>query len=442
MKQITIFLAAFFLAGTGFSQKTYTLKEAISYSLDNHGSTIIYNNEVEKVGHQTKEALAAYLPQVSANVTLDDNLKRQTSVLPGAIFGSDKDLPVQFGNKYNTGAVVQLDQTIYDQSMIYGIKAGVPAKKVAELNLAKNKEDLMYNTAAAYSQILVLKEQQRLIAANLKENEALYKILQFRFDKGAAKKVDVDRELVQVNNAKAQLQQIEADIEAATNSLKNAMGLPMNATLNIDDSLNYDKYQKLANYDNEIKVALDHQVQEQQIALQEIDIKRKQAAYLPTVSAYARLGSQTYGNEFGKSYNNWNDYSAIGLKLNVPIFSGRRRESQLQQSRLELHNQKVNLSLTDDRIDMQTKNALQKLKSSISSLTMNKENMDLAKTVYETTQFEYSKGVTTMSDMLNAEFSYRQAQTNYLTSLINLVNYRLDYEKAKGTITDFINQLS
>jgi len=350
-------------------------------------------------------------------------------------------MPVQFGNKYNTGAVIQLDQTLYDQSLIYGIRAGVPAKKVAELNLAKNKEDLMYNTAAAYSQILVLKEQQRLIAANLKENEALYKILKFRFDKGAAKKVDVDRELVQVNNAKSQLQQIQADIIAATNSLKNAMGMPMNATLNIDDSLNYDKYQKLANYDNELKVALDHQIQQQKIALQEIDIKRKQAAYLPTVSAYARYGSQTYGNEFSKSYNNWNDYSAIGLKLNVPIFSGRRRESQLQQSQLELYNEKVNLSITDERIDMQTKNALQQLKSSISSLTMNKENMVLAKTVYETTQFEYSKGVTTMSDMLNAEFSYRQAQTNYLTSLINLVNYRLDYEKAKGTITDFINQL-
>src|SRR6187551_190444 len=149
MKQITLVFAALLLAVNVFSQKTYTLKEAINYSLDNHGSTAIYNNDVKKVGLQTKEAIAGYLPQVSANVTLDDNLKRQTSVLPGAIFGSDKDMPVQFGNKYNTGAVVQLDQTIYDQSMIYGIKAGVPAKKVAELNLAKNKEDLMYNTASA-----------------------------------------------------------------------------------------------------------------------------------------------------------------------------------------------------------------------------------------------------------------------------------------------------
>jgi outer membrane protein len=67
--------------------------------------------------------------------------------------------------------------------------------------------------------------------------------------------------------------------------------------------------------------------------------------------------------------------------------------------------------------------------------------MELAKTVYETTQFEYSKGVTTMSDLLNAEYSYRQSQTNYLTSLINLITNRLEYEKSKGTITTFINQL-
>src|SRR6478735_2051097 len=112
MKQITIFFVALLLTGNVFSQKTYTLKEAISYSLENHGSTILYNNEIEKIGLQTKEAIASYLPQVSGNVTLDDNLKRQTSILPGAIFGSDKDVPVRFGTKYNTGAVVQLDQTI------------------------------------------------------------------------------------------------------------------------------------------------------------------------------------------------------------------------------------------------------------------------------------------------------------------------------------------
>jgi outer membrane protein len=334
-----------------------------------------------------------------------------------------------------------LDQTIYDQSLIYGIKAGEPAKKMAELSLVKNNEDLIYNTSVAYSQILVLKEQQRLIASNEKENEELYKILQFRFEKGVAKKVDVDRELVLLNNSRAQLEQIQTDIESATNALKNAMGLPIDAKLLINDTLNHEKYLKLVSFDNVIQVGIDHQIQQQKISLQEIDVKRKQAGFLPTISAYARYGEQSFGNDMNKAVTNWNNYSAIGLQMNVPIFSGMRRNSQLKQSRLELENRKENLAIIDDNIQLQVQNSYKQLRSSITTLTMNKANMDLAKTVYETTQFEYSKGVTPMSDLLNAEYSYRQAQSNYLTSLINLVTNRLEYEKSKGTITDFINQL-
>ena len=46
-----------------------------------------------------------------------------------------------------------------------------------------------------------------------------------------------------------------------------------------------------------------------------------------------------------------------------------------------------------------------------------------------------------MSDLLNADLSYKQAQTNYITSLLDLVGNRLEYEKAKGTIKDFVDQL-
>jgi outer membrane protein len=441
MKRIFLISFSLLLSMVGFSQHTYSLKEAIDYSLSNHRSTKIYNNEIDRVKFQTSEALAGYLPQISGKITYDDNIKRQTTVLPGAMLGQQKDIAVQFGNKYNSGASIQLDQTIYDQSLIYGIKAGEPAKKRAELNLAKNNEDLIYNTAVAYSQIMVLKEQQRLIAANAKENEELYKILQFRFEKGVAKKVDVDRELVLVNNSKAQLEQIQTDIESATNALKNAMGLPLESSLLINDTLNHDKYLMLVRFDDVVNAGIDHQIELQNISLQEIDIKRKKAAYLPTISAYARYGGQAFGNDINKAVTNWNNYSGIGLQMNVPIFSGLRRESQLKQSKIELENRKENLQLIDANIQLQVKNSYKQLRSNITTLTMNKANMELAKTVYETTQFEYSKGVTTMSDLLNAEYSYRQSQTNYLTSLINLITNRLEYEKSKGTITTFINQL-
>src|SRR4051812_41520437 len=338
MKQIVLFITAALLGLTAFSQETFSLREAINYSLKNHGSNVIYNNELEKVRLQSKEALSAYLPQVNGTLNYDDNIKRQTTILPGQMFGSPKDIPVQFGNKYNSGALVQLDQTIYDQALIYGLKAGVPSQKIAELNISKNNEELIYNTASAYAQILILKEQQKLLAANEKQYKELYNITKFRFDKGVAKKVDLDRVTVQLNNIQAQQKQIQTDIDVAYNSLKNAMGLPLNAALQIEDSLDYSKYLQLASDSLNVQDLIDYQLQSQNIALQEIDVKRKQAAYLPTVGAYARYGGQAFNNDIDKSVSDWHAYSAVGLKVNVPIFSGRRRESQLKQSRLELEN--------------------------------------------------------------------------------------------------------
>ena len=229
MKRTLLFITSLTMGVVAFSQQSYSLKEAIDYSLKNHGSNEIYNNELEKVRLQSKEALSAYLPQVNGNITFDDNIKRQTTILPGAMFGSEKDIPVQFGNKYNSGAMMQLDQTIYDQALLYGIKAGVPSQRIAELKISKNNEELIYNTAAAYSQILILKEQQRLLAANEKQYHDLFDITKFRFDKGVAKKVDMDRVTVQLNNIKSQQKQIQTDIDVSYNALKNAMGLPLDA---------------------------------------------------------------------------------------------------------------------------------------------------------------------------------------------------------------------
>jgi outer membrane protein len=441
MKRLILFITINLLGLNAFSQETFSLKEAINYSLKNHGSNVIYNNESEKVRLQSKEALSAYLPQVNGNFTYDDNIKRQTTILPGAMFSSPKDIPVQFGNKYNSGALVTLDQTIYDQALIYGLKAGVPSQKIAELNIAKNNEELIYNTSSAYAQILILKEQQKLLAANEKQYKELYNITKFRFDKGVAKKVDLDRVTVQLNNIQAQQKQIQTDIDVAYNSLKNAMGLPLNAAFQIEDSLDYSKYQQLATDSLNVQDLIDYQLQEQNIALQQIDVKRKQAAYLPTVAAYARYGGQAFNNDIDKSVSDWHAYSAVGLKLNVPIFSGRRRESQLKQSRLELENDKQKLELNTADLQMQFQNAARQLQENITTLGTNKNNMDLAKSVYETSQFEYSKGVSTMSDLLNSDYSYKQAQSNYMNSLLNLVSNRLEYERARGTISNFINQL-
>lgn len=441
MKQI---IAIFTLLTTSYithAQSAYSLRGAIEFSLQNHASNNIYLNDVRKAQAQSREALSAYLPQVNANGTFDDNLRRQTTVLPGAMFGRNEDIPVQLGTKYNANAVVQLDQTIYDQALIYGLKAGLPAKLIAELNLAKNREELIYNTVTAYTQILVLKEQQKLLTASKKQYDELYSTTKFRFDKGVAKKIDLDKVTVQRNNIAAKLRQIDADIEVAQNTLKNAMGLPADSKLQIADSINTNQFTIIPDASFDVNQLIDFKLQQQNIAFQEIDVKRKEAASLPTLSGYIRYGQQSFNNDFSASLTNWNTFAAMGVKLNVPIFSGTRRTSQLQQSKIELENARTSMTLNTEKLNLQFQNAARLLKENINTVSANKENMELAKSVYSTSQFEYSKGVTTMTDLLNADFAYRQAQTDYVSALLNLVTNRLNFEKAKGNITDFVNKL-
>lgn len=430
------------LAGVSFyAQRPLSLQEAVNSSLKNHKSTVIYSNKVGIAKNQKRDVLSEYLPQVNGSFTFDDNLKRQTTVLPGIMFGRTEDIEVQFGNKFNGTAVIQLDQTIYDQALIYGIKAGASSKLIAELNQAKNNEDLIYNTASAFFQILVLKEQQKLLFANEKQYNDLYTISKFRFDKGVGKKVDVDRVVVQLNNIKSDQKQIVLDIEAAYNSLKDYMAVPPNDSYSIEENLDYSKYLEYKNDTLNVKTLIGYKLQEQDIVLQEMDLKRKKAAYLPTLDAYARLGEQGFGNDLGTAFGKWRDYSVLGLKMNIPIFSGGHRDSQVQISRLELDNAKQDLDLGVADFEMKFKNARNQLPEDIAKLNSNKTNMELAKSIYNTSKFEYDKGVFLMSDLIDTDFTYRQAESKYMSSLLNLVTNRLIYERAKGTISSFVNQL-
>jgi outer membrane protein TolC len=46
-----------------------------------------------------------------------------------------------------------------------------------------------------------------------------------------------------------------------------------------------------------------------------------------------------------------------------------------------------------------------------------------------------------MSDLLNAESSFKEAQTNYTNSLLNFLIAQLDLEKSKGTLKNYYQTL-
>jgi hypothetical protein len=54
---------------------------------------------------------------------------------------------------------------------------------------------------------------------------------------------------------------------------------------------------------------------------------------------------------------------------------------------------------------------------------------------------EYREGTATLSSLLDADYSYKEARTNYTTSLLDYLTAQLSYHKNTGTITEFVNEL-
>ncbi len=438
--KIFFYLILFVLGYDTQAQKNISLKECVDFALKNHLSNTVYENEIAIAQQKSTEALAGYLPQVSTNVTFDDNLKRQVSIIPAGAF-SPTEIKLQFGTQYNTSAIAQVDQVIYDKSMLVGIKAAEPNNQVAILKKEQNQDNIIYNTVASYFQVLVYVEQEKITLENEKKYRELLDILKLRLEKGVIKKTDYDRTKASLNNIVSQKSILQMNKQVALNKLKYAMGMSLDEDINVLEMPNYETLAVIGD-DNgfELNNLLDYKIQTNNMYLQEFDVKRKQAAFMPTVSMYARYGASSFGNSLGSSFNNWFDFSTIGLKVNIPIFSGYRKNSQLKQAEISLLNAKTNIKLSADNMSLAFKNSNAQLQKSQSDLGINRENLYFAKEVFESSNVEYQKGVSTLSDLLNADYSYKEAQSNYITSLINVLSSRLEYEKSKGNLKSYINQ--
>jgi outer membrane protein TolC len=422
-------------------QNKFSLKDCIAYTLKNHPNSTIYRLNAEISVQKLKESKSAFLPSVNGSAGFDYNIKLQTSVIPAGSF-SATETKLQLGNKLSTSAYLQADQTIYDKSTKLDIRSAKVDKEIADLNILKENESLIYNTAAAYYEALTYSEKEKLLRESEKQYKQLAEILKLRYEQGVVKKSEYDRSRVNLNNVQSELDLNNIDYQLALNKLKNAIGLDMNAGLVINDSVDFNNEVKAPVTTNlNLTEVVDYQIDQKNVLLKELDVAKRRAAFLPTVSAYAKYGANAYGAQLSNAFSSWFDYSTIGVKLNVPIFSGFKKASQLAQSRLQVESQRLSLKLNAQNYILDYQNSGAKVFNSYTSLKKNKENLALAKEVLDASTLEYREGTTTLSSLLDAEYSYKESRTNYITSLLDYLIAQIAIEKSKGTLSSYVNNL-
>jgi len=70
----------------------------------------------------------------------------------------------------------------------------------------------------------------------------------------------------------------------------------------------------------------------------------------------------------------------------------------------------------------------------LKSLKAQQQNMDLAAKVANVTKIKYEQGVGSNIEVIDAEDSLRQAQTNYYNALFDAIVAKVDLDKAYGKL--------
>ena len=443
--------------------RVFSIKDCIDYAGANNSNLRISRYDEQIARQQVNQVRGRGLPQANINGSFEDRLKVPLLVIPGGSFlgrGADttgassgsnngnnaEGRGIPLGFKYNSSLSGEVTQMIFDPSFWIGLKAAKSSNQYYLQSTQQVSEQTAYNIANAYYQTIVVQKQLQLLGANLANTRATLASTELQYKNGVAKRVDVSRLRVNASNLESQTQAAELGLVQAQNALKFQMGMPLTQPIVLSDTaltFNQEEVVLTDVPENLFQNRIEYKLLQTNLRLQELDRKNAVAGYYPSLAGFANYGYVSQGADLGlfkTSSNGWVDYttSTIGLRLRIPVFDGLQRNALVQQSKLKAKQVEENINLTRQRISLEVSNALTQYRNTLQRIENEGQNVGLAEEVYRVTQLEFREGVGTSTDVVNAETALRQAQTTYITTLLDLYTARLDLERAKGNLLPYL----
>ncbi len=432
-------------SGQSGNGQAFTLQEAIDFALQK--SVNVRNGQLDAVSAEARirEVKSSALPQVAASASLTDNVIIQKAFLPAKFLdpNASADAPsvaLPFGVNYSSNASVSLNQVIYSASLNVGLRAAATYRELAKRNLQSTKVTVAEQVAKAYYGVLVAVERAKLLDYNIGRLDTLFNETRALNQQGFVEKLDVQRLEVQANNLRAERQNVQNLIELSYTLLKFQMGLGVNDEITLSEQLQdrtVDDLRPLIAPDPtfQYRSRIEYSTLETQITLAEQDIELTQKGYFPSLAGFANYGYNSGRNKLSELITApWLNFGTVGLSLQVPIFDGFQKRNQIAQKRITLQKAHNSGELLRNSIDLQIRQSSITLRNGLQTLQTQQRNRDLAQEIVRVSRLKYKEGVGSSIEVLNAEASFREAQTNYFASLYDFLIAKVDQDRSLGRL--------
>ena len=445
---VRIFISILALCATTalWAQQTseLTLAQAIDYALKSKADAQKARLEIKKSEYKIQEARANALPRLAASAGISYNPKLQATYIDASTFAppgmsvSDEPLKLEMGQKWGASAELKLTQVIFNQAVFIGLRAARTTREFYLINEQLTQNEIIEKVAQAYWQVYQGQQALQNIEENLTLTEKTAQVVEGSFKAGLAKKIDLDRVTVALNNLKSAKQQASSGLDLAKHALKYLMGMPITEPISLPKDAFKADY-RLAFEKGDASNRTEIKALEKQKELLTLSAKATRGGLYPSLALQASYGYLGMGPKAPIFYGKkdkvyWADYSAISLGLNIPIFTGLGTRAKVQQALIEI--EAIDATLKDTRLamDLAQENAQTQLANNLLTIQTQEENVKLAQEVLSNTQNNYQQGLASLTDLLESERALSDAKNSYTNALLSYKLAEIGLLKAQGKL--------
>ncbi|MDR0223948.1 MAG: TolC family protein [Myroides odoratus] len=439
MNKTFLTVCSLLLSCSLWAQEPLTLPEALHYALEHKAEARQAALDITNSDYQIQEVKANALPHLNVEANIANNIKIQE--MPLTLGGQTQMIP--FNLKWNSQVTATASQILFNQAVFMGLKAARSAKEFYIINKELTDEQIIEKVASTYYQVFQSKAMLKTLDTTIGSTTRIKDIIEDLHRNGLATQIDLDRTKVSLSNLKANRQQIINAIDLQENALKFFMGMDLQTAIQLpENTFSIDESTILA--ENKIDTRTEIHLLEKQKELLAYKLKSIQADYYPSLAAFGTFGYQGMGDKFpwGNKPSDgvfWTSASAVGISLKLPIFNGFETRSRVRQAKIDIEKIDVQLDDTKQALALDFANAQKSIENALITINLQKENVDLAHSILTNMQNNYKHGLASLTDLLNAENAYTEAENNYTTALLDFKLAEIQIIKSQGELKTLLD---
>jgi outer membrane protein len=324
-------------------------------------------------------------------------------------------------------------QDLYNPLVRGQVKAAQDRARNQQLDIDRTRDSIIVQTASAYLELAQVRHSLELLR---NESASAQKILEYvrnRAGAGLELPIEVTRGELTAARIEHHLIQLTGRDDALTQKLRDTLGLPDSASIEVLP-------EQLPDSAEETAAALENTALQDNLDLKQMENERQarqhlfqgaRGAYWPTVrliGEYDVFSSKL--NNFDKFYNahsfQTNNFN-FGVEITIPLFAARTpAAAALAKSELSLAEGNVGSKRTEVRLEVRQQ--AQAVKELDSAREVARLDLKLAQETLDITQNKFNQGQASLRDLeqdrldesekwvafLNADLAKQQAQLNLL----------------------------